>query len=143
MKRAPVSGILLVLAGITLALVPYAVLPVCAGTVETASGGSVPMKCFWTAKAELGVGSLITFGGLLSCFSRDAGARFGIAAMTAGTALLGIAFPTALIGVCPSEAMACRMGTLPALVLINSVVAVISLFACRNSRRAMKRGGER
>lgn len=143
MTRPPLPGIFLILAGILLALVPHILLPVCEGVVATASGGNVPMKCFWTAKAELGTGALTAFAGLLYCLSRNPGVRFGIAVMTAATGMLGMAFPTLLIGVCPSETMPCRMGTLPALVLINAAIVITALLACLSNRRAMSREGGR
>ena len=138
-----VTGLVLILAGGLIAVVPQFILPVCESAVATASGGSVPMKCFWTARAELGTGALIVFGGLLLCVCKDAGTRFGAAAVTAAAALLAVAFPTVLIGVCGSETMACRMGTLPALVLLGAFAFLVSLLACRSSARAAKKEGRR
>ena len=138
MSRSFLHGIIFIIAGALLALVPIILLPVCEGTIATASGGSVPMKCFWTARTELGAGALVAFGGILYCVFRNAGIRFGIAIMTAGAALLAMAFPTVLIGVCASETMPCRMGTLPAIVLFGALVLVAALFACRGLSRDIK-----
>ena len=138
MNRSILPGILFILGGALIALLPQSVFPVCTGMVATASGSSVPMKCFWMAKAEIGTGALVVFGGLLFCLCRNPGARFGIAAMTAGAALLAVAFPTLLIGVCPSETMDCHMGTLPALALAGSFVFLVALVACPGLARAMK-----
>lgn len=139
MSRSVLYGVVFIIAGALLALVPQVLLPVCDGTVATASGGSIPMKCFWTARAELGAGALVALGGILYCVFRNAGIRLGIAIMTAGAALLAMAFPTALIGVCASETMPCRMGTLPAVVLLGALVLVAALFACRGLSRYIKR----
>lgn len=138
MSRLPLPGVLFILAGMLLAAVPHVLLPVCSGLVNTASGGTVPMKCFWTARAELGVGVLMVFGGVLYCLCRDTGVRLGIAAVTAGAALLAVALPTVLIGVCTTETMPCRMGTLPALVLVGAAVFFAALTACRNLSRSLR-----
>ena len=131
MNRSHIPGITLILAGTLIALAPYFLVPVCEG--------HAPMKCFWTARAALGTGILIIWGGLLYCLCRDAGTRLGIAAMSAGAALLAIAFPSVLIGVCATETMPCHMGTLPALVLAGSLALAISLTACLRCRRAKSR----
>lgn len=138
MRHSVIPGILFILSGLLLAGMPQFFPSVCDRMVATASGGSVPMKCFWMARAELGTGALVFFSGLLYCVCHDAGVRFGITAMTMGTALLAIALPTVLIGVCPSETMDCHMGTRPALILAGTAVFFVALIACLGLSRAMK-----
>lgn len=136
-------GIFLILAGVLIAVVPQFIVPVCENAVHTASGGSVPMKCFWTARAELGTGALIAFCGLLLCICRNAGARFGIAAVAAAASLLALAFPSMLIGMCGAETMPCRIGTLPGLILLGSAAFLVSLAACRSFLCAAKKEGRK
>ena len=138
MNRSVLPGILFVFGGVLLAAFPYVLLPVCSGGMTMASGASVPMKCFWTARAVLGTGLFITFGGVVYCFCHNPGVRLGIAAMIAGAAVLAVAFPTILIGICPTETMPCHMGTLPALILTGAVLFLAALGACRVLSRAMK-----
>lgn len=134
-------GIFLILAGALIAVVPQFILPVCESGVATASGGSVPMKCFWTARAELGTGALVAFCGTLLCVCRDADVRSGIAAVTSAASLLALAFPTILIGMCGAETMPCRMGALPALILLAVAAFFVSLAACRSFLCAAKKEG--
>ena len=139
MNRSVFYGMVFIIAGTLLALTPQVLLPVCEGSVTTASGGSIPMKCFWTARAELGAGALVALGGVLYCVFRDAGVRLGIVLMTAAATLLAMAFPFVLIGVCASETMPCRMGALPAVVLLAALVLVAALFACKGLSREITR----
>lgn len=139
MNRSILPGVIFILGGMFFAILPQFILPVCENLVATASGGNVPMKCFWTARAEVGAGAMAVLGGLLYCTWHDAGSRFGIAAMTAGAALLAVAIPTVLVGVCSSEAMACRVGTLPALVLTGMALFIAAVVVCLTLLGAMKK----
>jgi hypothetical protein len=138
-RSSVVPGLLLIAAGALLASVPHVLLPVCGHGVATAFGGSVPMKCFWTARAELGVGALTAFGGLAYCLCRDTAVRLGIAAMSAAAGLLAVAFPTLLIGVCARETMPCRTGALPGLVLAGAAVFFVSAVAGWRLWRLLRR----
>jgi hypothetical protein len=97
------------------------------------------MVCFWTARAEEGLGLLVIFGGLL-LFSRSAERRMGISLMLAGAAVFGAAIPCALLGMCRGETMPCRAGTLPALLLLSGF---LFFFALLNSIFLLKIRGAR
>ena len=92
--------------------------------------------CFWTAKAEAGLGGLIVFGAFLLLLSNSLERRSGISLMLAGSAALGALIPTVIIGVCPQENMPCRSGTLPALLLLSGF---FFLFFLLNSFYLIKR----
>ncbi|PHI28203.1 DUF4418 family protein [Budvicia aquatica] len=124
-QRWPGGGILLL--GFLIAIVPQYIFPVCDGTLETISGKHIPMKCHWTAIAELGTGGLISLGGISLMIFKDSGIRLGISLMTLFSAILALLFPVWLIGVCPSPLMPCHAGTLPALVILSSFTAALSL----------------
>ncbi|MDR2055756.1 MAG: DUF4418 family protein [Desulfovibrio sp.] len=83
--------------------------------------------CFWTAKAEAGLGGLAIFGSLLLLFAGSPERRSGITLLLAGSAVLGALIPTVLIGVCQQESMPCRAGTLPALLLLSGVFFLFAL----------------
>lgn len=85
------------------------------------------MKCFWTARAEIGIGSLVIAIGALVLFSRSLFVRMGLSMALACTAVLAAAIPTILIGVCGNEMMRCNMGAKPALILLAIVLAIAAI----------------
>jgi hypothetical protein len=96
------------------------------------------MLCFWTARAEFGLGLLVIFGGLLLALSKTTERRLGVTLMLAGTAVFGAAIPYALIGVCLAESASCRAGTLPALLILSALLLLFSLINCRYLSAASK-----
>lgn len=114
------------LAGALILLTPYILFPVCTKQVETKAGGFLPMKCHWTAQAELGIGALILLGGMILLISKRAETQRFLSMLTAGLGIAAISLPTWLIGMCASAAMDCRVGTLPALVILGGASLVIS-----------------
>ena len=147
------SALICLAAGALYAAVPHLLLPVCeyaAASVEHAmpavmghahaaesAGEQSHMVCFWTARAELGVGLLAICGGGLLLFARSVGLRLGVTLMLAATAVTGALIPTALIGVCEQETMPCRAGTLPGLLLLS---ALFFFWALLNARHLAGRG---
>jgi hypothetical protein len=113
--------------GLLIALVPEYVLPVCGTSLETKAGTLVPMRCFWTARAELGVGALIVLAGILLFLSRNRSTTLSLHAMVSGLGLVTVLVPTVLIGVCAGPTMPCHEGTLPALVMLGCLVMVAGL----------------
>jgi hypothetical protein len=100
-----------------------------AGHQESAAGdsGAGHAVCFWTAKAEAGLGGLVVFASLLLFFSDSSERRLGITLVLAGVAVLGALLPSELIGVCRRESMPCRAGTLPALLLLSGFFFLFAL----------------
>ena len=91
----------------------------------------VPMKCHWTAIAEIGMAiPLAALGGLLF-FGKRKKSRRSLSILGAILGVFVVLFPTALIGVCASNMMACRNLMLPALVISGVLVvgACTALFA--------------
>jgi hypothetical protein len=120
---AVISGAL----GLLIATVPQFLLPVCSGSIETKAGRFIAMKCFWTGRAELAVGALIVLVSILLFFSRNRSAALPLNITLVGLGVVALLVPTSLIGVCMSPTMACRVGTLPGLVVLSSLIIVIGL----------------
>lgn len=126
MKNRLLSGIVIAVLGLLSSLVPVCIFPPCTKLIETASGGTTPMKCFWSGRAEIGIGLLILCGGVLLIVFKSPLTRLGISLMTALTGVLGLLVPTLLIGGCGMATMPCRLTTFPALY----VLAVLTVAAC-------------
>ncbi len=125
MKNRFLSGISVAALGLLIVLVPVYIFPVCSHLIETAAGDTVPMKCFWSRQAEIGIGLLILCGGVLLAVFKSPLTRVGISIMTSLTGILGILIPTLLIGGCKMATMACRSRTFPALIVLNILTVAV------------------
>lgn len=125
MKNRLLSGIAVAVFGLLTMLVPVCIFPACSKMIETAAGGTVPMRCFWSGQAEIGIGVLILCGGLLLVLFRSPLIRIGISVMTALAGVLALLVPTVLIGGCEMDTMACRMTTFPALIILGVLTAAV------------------
>jgi hypothetical protein len=113
------AGILIVL-GAIVAAAPWTFAPVCELQnmwVQTASGKLLPMPCGYTARGELGVGSMIAFTGVALMFVKTVNPRRTIGAFAGALGALAIAFPTYLTGMCAVASHSCRTTTEPTLIL--------------------------
>jgi len=147
MKNRLLSGIAVAVFGLLTALVPVCIFPTCAKLIETAGGGTVPMKCFWSGRAEIGIGFLILCGGILLIVFKSPLTRIGVSCMTALTGVLGLLVPALLIGGCEMPTMACRMTTFPSLYILS----ILTVAACaanalylwrRNQKNRVKADGQ-
>ena len=82
------------------------------------------MACFYTAKAEIGVGAVILILGIVTLALSDRKARLGISIAQFLNAILVLALPLKLTGICKMSDMACRAKTLPALIVISVILLV-------------------
>ena len=71
---------------------------------------NMPMACHYTAQAELGIGVVIALLGIIALFCSPK-IRTGLNIAVALNALLSLAVPTVLIGVCKGAMMHCHMVT--------------------------------
>ncbi|MDR0379005.1 MAG: DUF4418 family protein, partial [Candidatus Accumulibacter sp.] len=93
MKTGKLFGGWIIVAGLLYFLIPL-VFPICE------SDGDKIMRCFWSARAEMGVGAATIVGGLFYFCSENAQRRVGLCLMIGVLACLGAAIPLFLIGVC-------------------------------------------
>jgi hypothetical protein len=127
-KNVNLYGVLLVILGILIILVPWIIFPVCeveGSYMISSTGMKVPMTCGWTARADSGVGALIVVAGglLVARSSKETRQAVGIFSIAMGA--LVVLFPTILIGMCKVATHPCRMTTLPALEILGVIVIII------------------
>ncbi|NLL77799.1 MAG: DUF4418 family protein [Clostridiales bacterium] len=136
LKNKYIYGFLTVVIGFLIAAGPQTVFQVC-GVHEHSEN---VMKCFWTARAELGVGVSISILGLLSAIFGNPILRLGLTAGVLLNGILALLIPTVLIGVCGSNHMNCRALTLPALSVLSILIVAVSVIQAVYLRYTNKEG---
>ncbi len=104
-------------------------------SLTTTTGKIVPMKCHWTAIAELAIAFPLGFAGIFTVFSKRNETRRAIGALGIVLGVLVILFPTYLIGVCANPAMNCNKIMRPGLILTGGLAIVACLALLYNSRK--------
>jgi hypothetical protein len=96
-------------------------------SLALANGKTVPMKCHWSAVAELALGFPLGAAGLMMITSKRK-ETFRVSSII-GAVLGGlvIAVPTVLIGVCASNMMLCLSTMQPLLILTGTLTVAASL----------------
>ncbi len=79
------------------------------------------MKCLWTARAEMGAGTMVILVGVLLLISRTLESRKLLSLCAFGLGILIVLFPTTLIGVCPNPEMPCASVMKPILFLTGFI----------------------
>ncbi len=130
-KNVNLYGVLLVVLGILIILVPWIIFPVCemeGSYVVTAAGAKLPMTCGWAARAESGVGALIVVAGCLLIARSSTETRQAIGIISIAMGALVVLFPTVLVGMCKVATHPCRMTTLPALEVLGIIIIIVGGF---------------
>jgi hypothetical protein len=80
------------------------------------------MKCWYTGRWEIGVGSAISVLGLLIIFLKKKKIRITLSIVAFLSGIFALLIPTVLVGVCGNKHMDCHATTLPALIVFSSAV---------------------
>jgi hypothetical protein len=128
-----------ILSGALLAAGPWSLFKICSQAHHAHEGHSV---CFYTARAEIGIGALAALLGIAYMLFRDKNVRAGLSFAVSGDAALSLVVANFLIGMDPDPMMACRTAALPAL---NVISALVLVFAAANAVWLLtyRRGGSR
>jgi len=133
---------IIVLLGILILITPWYIFPICEAkgitshsmsqiseTKGDSQSSSMPsgllMKCGYTAQAEEAVGIIVILAGLVLFAQKAEKYRKVLGGAIAGLGIFTILIPTVLIGVCKASDAPCRIGTLPALVLLGTLTIVV------------------
>jgi hypothetical protein len=99
------------------------------------NGKTVPMKCHWTAIAEIGMAVPLLGLGAVTAVSKRKESRRIIAGLGTLLGLFVILLPTQLIGVCASADMLCNSVMKPTLIFSGILIIAISLVTLVISER--------
>ena len=95
--------------------------------IDLQNGKTVPMKCHWTAIAEIGMAvPLLGVGTVMGVTKRKESRRI-IAGFGMLLGVFVVLLPTRLIGVCASADMLCNSIMKPTLILSGIVIIAISI----------------
>lgn len=123
-----ILGIVLIVMALTLAIAPAFTDCHSQGRMLTTKDGKqVDMKCHWTGIAEIGAAVPMALGGVLSLRKQRKDSLRALSLLGAGSGLMGILFPTTLIGVCAMNTMLCNMLMRPILIGAGTLAIVASV----------------
>lgn len=128
-------GILMIVLALVIAIVPIFTDCLANGrALTTQDGRSVPMKCHWTAIAEIGLAVPLALVGVFNLTSKrkETFRTLNLIALALGA--LVVLFPTVLIGVCANPSMPCNLIEKPTLILSGILVVGASLVTLASSR---------
>ena len=97
--------------------------------IELANGKTIPMKCHWTARAELALALPLLATGVLMLVNRR---KQTLRSLSIVSLVLGIAVmlvPTYLIGVCANPDMTCAMLERPTALFAGALTVLLSIVA--------------
>ena len=102
------------------------------------NGKTVPMKCHWTAIAEIAMAVPLAGVGAVMAVSKRKESRRILAGLGIVLGIFVILLPTALIGVCASAEMLCNSVMKPTLILSGILIIAISAATLIMSERQVE-----
>jgi hypothetical protein len=132
-------GVLMIALALVIAIVPLFTDCLANGrTLTAADGRSVPMKCHWTALAEIGLAVPLALVGVFTFISKrkETLRTHNLVGLALGAMV--ILFPTVLIGVCANASMPCNLVEKPVLLSSGILVMAASLVTLVTSRNTVE-----
>lgn len=142
MKNKPTVGIIAIVLGVLITLIPIVIFPVCTDKIELMNGKTIFMKCHWTAMSELLVGILIVLTGILIILFKKRETRLALSIILFLFGLTSLLMSTVVIGMCQTATMPCRIGTEPALIVASVITMVVGIGNIFIQGRAIKKEAE-
>jgi hypothetical protein len=99
------------------------------------NGKTAPMKCLWTAQAELATGGALLILGVLTTISKRKESQRDLGIMGVGLGAVTMLLPTVLIGVCTTMTALCNQVEQPAMLLLGGIVMITSATSVFSSTR--------
>jgi hypothetical protein len=127
MKKIIISGVVVIVLGLLIALGPQLLFRICAH-----KEGAFPL-CHWSGRAEIGIGILIASLGICLIVFPDSKTHLGLFIGIFFASIIALFIPHTLIGGCAVKSMSCRKVAFPALtaesilLIAFSMVMVISI----------------
>ncbi len=100
------------------------------GTMTTGTSTAAkptPMRCYWTARAELGLALPLAAAGVLLFVSRRKETRRALAVLIGVLGVVAMLLPTVLIGVCPQSSAVCNTAMRPTLLAAGGLTVALGL----------------
>ena len=120
MKKAVISGVVVIVLGLLISLGPQFLFKVCG------HGESGFPLCHWSARAEIGMGLLIVALGICMIVFIDPKTHLGLLIGIFLASIIAMGIPNTLIGGCGMMSMQCRKVAFPALTAESVVLLVFS-----------------
>lgn len=138
--KISIPALILIILGILIVVSPWTFAPVCEVNgmyAQLASGKTLPMPCGWTARAEIGIGVLAVFAGILLNFSQSAETKRVIGLIGVAVGILTIMFPLYITKMCALADHPCNLLTKPVLALLGVAVIVVSCYIIYTAQKEM------
>ena len=86
-----------------------------------------PIRCYWTARAAIGVALPLAAAGVLLSFSRRKETRRALAILVCVLGVVTVLLPTVLIGTCQPSSTVCNTTMRPILLATGGLTILIGL----------------
>jgi hypothetical protein len=123
-----IIAIVLIVSGLVTIFVPsFYTCQAYGKAIQLPGGKSIPMRCLWTARAEIGMGVLLLIVGIFLFVSRTLESKRFLSVLVLILGIFILLLPTTLIGICLNPDMPCVILMKPILLLIGVVTGALGI----------------